>query len=173
MAQGKHARRIAELHEEVMTASGLERTTDLDVLRTRRQERQDTIRRIEQEVESDIAHRRFVYRVLEARKFNNLFADPPRRSDMTYWKTRIGEPVTFRIPEEQKGKRDKTTKYRRFDMNKYRTHALEGFVYWIRRSRDQTLRLARAKSPVRTDKLAFKSANSLGSMRPDWRTVQY
>ena len=173
MAQGKRERRIAELHEEVMRASGLERTTDLDVLRTRRQERQDTIRRIEQEVESDIAHRRFVYRVLEARKFDNLFADPPRKSDMTYWKTRIGEPMTFRIPEEQKGKRDKTVKCRRLDVNKYRVHALEGFVYWIRRSRDQTLRLARAKSPARTDKLAFKSANSLGSMRPDWRTLQY
>ena len=171
MVGDEYGRRRAELRAEAMTAKGRYQTNSLQILKGWTKDRHDEERQHEQAVERDIAKRRREVRASEARRFHHLFPAPPRKSDMTYWKTRIGEPEKIQTPEEDKGKREKSLKYHKFEVNTFRSHALEGFIYWVRR--DETLLLSKPISHVyRNDRLHLKSCNSLGSMRPHWKSVQ-
>ena len=131
MSGGEYANREAEFRADATRATGQQRqTNDLEVLRVRRMQWHDAKRQAEKEVERDIAERRKEFRQNEARRFHDVFVPPPRKSDMTFWKTRIGEPLTIQTPEEQKAKRTKTIKHHKMELNRFRCHALEGFIYW-------------------------------------------
>lgn len=171
MKSGELGRLRAEARAEAIKERGMPPTTDLEVLRSRTAGQRDERRRIEHEVEIDIAKRRRLVRAHERLQYVHLVQVPPRRTDMTYWKTKLSGPDKSITPEECKATRDKTITHARYENSVFRTHAKHGFVYWMRK--DQTLNMSKPSSTIRTDKLHFHSCNSLGAMKPDWGGVRF
>ena len=106
------------------------------------------------------------FRAHERRKQCCLFQIPSQKTGMTFWLNRIGEPPNTRVPEENKGTRVKSLKTDEYENNRWRAHAVNGFIYWMKR--DDTKRLAKSMLRVRTDKSHLRSCNSLGSYELDW-----
>ncbi|KAL8617309.1 hypothetical protein ACOMHN_061023 [Nucella lapillus] len=115
-------------------------TTDIEPLR---EETRGNIRTKQEEelaVNMEIENRRMMHRLTAKTKYQHLFIDAPRHTDFSFWMTRIGEAPKLGVPEEMKGIRLKTNKFSQFEVNSFRWHALQNFIYWLRK--DDTLHLS-------------------------------
>ena len=153
-----------------MNARGEYQTTDLAVLRVRAAARREERRRVEREVEKDIADRRRQVRADVQLKFNHAVHIPVRRSDLSYWKTKLSGPDKIHTPEECKAIRNKPITHAKYQNSAVHAHAVEGFVYWVKRD---NARYLSKDVGVRRDKMRVCVSDSMGPMKPDAMRVQF
>ncbi|KAL8592373.1 hypothetical protein ACOMHN_044309 [Nucella lapillus] len=99
---------------------------------------------------TDIERRRTKCRTEGQTIYEHMFIDSPQRTDMTFWVTREGDPPKTGVPEESKGIRvNSPCAFFRYEVNHFRCHAMQNFVYWMRK--DESLKLAPGLVPRQKD----------------------
>ncbi|KAL8590447.1 hypothetical protein ACOMHN_011660 [Nucella lapillus] len=96
----------------------------------------------------EIEKRRSKRRQRVKSKYQHMFIDTPQHTDLSFWMTQKGDDAKMSVPEESKGIRVKMNKHFQYEMNYFRWHALQNFIYWLRK--DDTLKLSPGLKPAHT-----------------------